>query len=311
MAVAEIVFRLPPVVARTGGYTPGLRRWEQENYDRIWETHELGLRTLHGNLQKPAGVTRIVVLGDSFSWGDKIARTEDVWPFVLERELVRRGWTAEVVNLAQRGFTSVNEAVQLEEVGWGLDPDVVVQQFYLNDPLPSGPRYRRVGEDWLFRPWRLAPWGHETLDRSSYLYSFANARFGILQRRFRRVRGYEALYHDDFAGWQAARRAIAAMASSAEARGVRFLAVVFPTFSAAGLGRDGYPHLALHDEIRAAYAEQGVPLLDLRERFAERDPDARSWWALPNDAHPNAEAHALAGRAVAAWLDDRQSARPR
>ena len=53
----------------------------------------------------------------------------------------------------------------------------------------------------------------------------------------------------------------------------------------------------------SAYAELEVPLLDLRETYAEQASPGRAWWALPSDAHPSPEAHALAGRTLAAWLE--------
>jgi hypothetical protein len=52
-------------------------------------------------VRKEAGTERIVVLGDSFTWGDKIASSDSTWPAQLEQQL-RDGWPGrriEVVNL--------------------------------------------------------------------------------------------------------------------------------------------------------------------------------------------------------------------
>src|SRR5262249_27294369 len=92
MGVAEIIFRLPLVVAVTGGNTPGMIRWQEENYDKVVTTRNaLGLRSLHLDHPKPEGFSRIITLGDSFTWGDKIAHTEDTWPYVVEQLLQQKG----------------------------------------------------------------------------------------------------------------------------------------------------------------------------------------------------------------------------
>ena len=54
---------------------------------------------------------RIIVLGDSFTWGDKLANHEDLWTSVLERNLQQdiNDKDIEVVNLGLKGFTTVNE----------------------------------------------------------------------------------------------------------------------------------------------------------------------------------------------------------
>ncbi|MDJ0787399.1 MAG: SGNH/GDSL hydrolase family protein [Myxococcota bacterium] len=279
-------------------------RWEAEHYDRIWEQNELRLRSLNLERGRQPGVTRILVLGDSFSWGDKIARTRDTWPYVLESQLRRDGHRVEVVSLAKGGFTTVNHGERLDAMGWEFEPDLVLLQSYLNDPLPSGPGYRREGERWLYRLWPLLPGLHDRLDRASYLYSFLNARFAVLQGRVRELQDYHALYRDDFEGWLAAQKALAGMASAASERGVPLLGVLFPSFSVASLHEAAYPYVGVHEKIARVHDELEIPLLDLREALAQRDPKGVAWWALPCDAHPSQEAHALAGAVLAEWLPE-------
>jgi len=104
--LGEAVFRLPWIVARTGGNTPGTIAWEQR-YDDVERRNPLGLRSFHTAEPKAAGVRRIVVLGDSFSHGDAVARTEDLWPYVLECALGQHGGlTVEAINLGRGGLTT-------------------------------------------------------------------------------------------------------------------------------------------------------------------------------------------------------------
>lgn len=298
VGLCEAAFRLPVVVARTGGNTPGMLRWEEKNYDRQWEKNLFRLRSLHVDHPKPQGALRVLTLGDSFTWGDKIARTEDTWPYVMEAALMRRGRRVEVVNLATRGYTTVNEAEALRKLGWAFSPDAIVVQFYLNDTLPSGPNFAREGDRWQFRTWPLAPFGDDVLDAHSYFYSFLSTSFRSMQMGWRHADGYAPLFADDFSGWKDCKTALREIAFRANEMKVPLLVVLFPAFTPGKLDADTYPYAAIHRKVMAALDEIGVPALDLAPVYAKTGKDGSEWWALPCDRHPNVEAQALAGEAV-------------
>lgn len=144
----EMLFRIPSVAARWG--TPAeLSAWDSR-YDRVWKENVFGFRSRHETVARSSGVNRAVVLGDSFTWGDKIAETDDAWPARLEAILNRTGDEAwEVINMAQNGYTTANEAELLRRLGWQFDPDLVLVQFYINDALPSGGDFTHVLGSWL------------------------------------------------------------------------------------------------------------------------------------------------------------------
>jgi hypothetical protein len=82
--------------------------------------------------EKPAGVRRIVCLGDSFTAGYEVA-VEDCFASVLERELAARGHRVEVLNSGVSGFGTAEECLYLERELIRYAPDVVVLSFYGND----------------------------------------------------------------------------------------------------------------------------------------------------------------------------------
>lgn len=314
----EVLFRLPFVVARTGGNSPGTARWERENYDRSWEANRLHVRSLHVDEPKSKDTLRVLTIGDSFTWGDKIARTEDIWPYVLERDLVESGTPATVVNLAVGGYTTVNEAEVMRTTGWSLEPDVLIVQLYLNDTLPSGPGLKRESDSWYFRTWPLLPAvANRMLDAHSYFYSFLSSRFRSLQVGIRYPEGYAPLFADAFPGWQACKAALADIEREARARDVRMLVVLFPSFATPGLEDDTYPYAAIHRKVLETLDGLGVPALDLRPVYAKRGGPSRSWWALPCDTHPGVAAHRIAGEEVLkrmrdlGWVTRGSSPRPR
>jgi lysophospholipase L1-like esterase len=298
VGACELLFRVPAIVALTGGDTPGMMRWEEKNYDRLWEKNLLRLRSFHVDHPKPQGTTRVLAIGDSFTWGDKIAKAEDTWPYVMEAALKRPGRRVEVINMATRGYTTVNEAEALRKLGWAFAPDVLVVQFYLNDTLPSGPNFAREGDRWQFRTWPLAPVGDDVLDAHSYFYSFLSTSFRSMQMGWRHADGYAPLFADDFSGWQDCKTALREIAFRANEMHVPLLVVLFPAFTPGKLDADTYPYAPIHRKVLAALDEIGVQALDLAPVFAKTGKDGKEWWALPCDRHPSVAAQALAGEAI-------------
>jgi lysophospholipase L1-like esterase len=97
-------------------------------------TNSLGLRSADVAQPKPAGIFRILALGDSvtFGWG---LRGEDAYPSQLASLLatLRPNQRFEVVNAGVSGYGTWQQARWLEEAGLALQPDVVVVQAHLND----------------------------------------------------------------------------------------------------------------------------------------------------------------------------------
>lgn len=90
---------------------------------------------------KPEGVTRILLLGDSFTFGD--ANDYDkIWPVVFERELLQKGLAVDVVKAGVSGYDTQKEFLYLKRLFSKYKPDIVVLTFLPNDlftnqPLPA------------------------------------------------------------------------------------------------------------------------------------------------------------------------------
>lgn len=86
------------------------------------------------SLQKPPQTFRILVLGDSVTFGHG-ATFETTYPFLLEQRL--RDWRPDVAwevwNLGVPGYNTRQELSYLQEVGPRFDPDLVIIGFYPND----------------------------------------------------------------------------------------------------------------------------------------------------------------------------------
>ncbi len=83
--------------------------------------------------EKPAGVKRIVAIGDSYGMGYEVT-LEDTYLSVMERELNAAGIKAEVVNLSVSGHGTAEELITLREEGLKYDPDLVLVSWTDTDP---------------------------------------------------------------------------------------------------------------------------------------------------------------------------------
>ena len=86
---------------------------------------------------KPEGVTRIVVLGDSFTFGEN-ETDQAIWPVQLERQLDG----VEVLNLAVHGYGTDRQLLALEQEGVKYHPDVVVLGCFVPGVFRNGLAFR-------------------------------------------------------------------------------------------------------------------------------------------------------------------------
>jgi len=299
LSVAEVVLRSPPL-ARRFGPPSELAAWD-DRYDRSWERNVFGFRSDHESIARKPGVSRVITLGDSFTWGDKIARTEDTWSSQLEKGLGQAypGAAFEVINMGRSGFTTANEAEHLRRLGWQFDPDLVVIQFLANDALPSSPDFGSEGEVWLFPQHSLLPVRFRSGPvRSSALLSFLDGQYNGLRLGRDPYRKYFELFEADALGWQQLQYAFAEIADSATARRVPVVLVIFPSFIPGIWTAESHPLSPLYQKIRGVAEEIGFHVLDLSSAFAEDGGDWRRWWATPYDRHPSPEGHAAAARTL-------------
>jgi lysophospholipase L1-like esterase len=118
-----------------------------------------GLRGPELPYPKPTGTTRILFLGDSVTFGYRVAY-EDTIVHHVEQELRELGHPVEAINAGVGGYSPWQELAYLEGEGLRYQPDLVVLSFVLNDvttkfglPRFGGSRVafqlRQAGGPWL------------------------------------------------------------------------------------------------------------------------------------------------------------------
>ncbi len=106
---------------RMWGMGPGVRR----NGDVTATIGENGLRGQPPELPRPAGRERVMVIGDSSFFGHGL-RDDETIPARIGETLRARGVDADVVNAGIPGYSTVQSRILLDELGWSLEPTLVV-----------------------------------------------------------------------------------------------------------------------------------------------------------------------------------------
>jgi lysophospholipase L1-like esterase len=95
----------------------------------VYAYNSVGFRDREHSKQKPPGVMRVVVIGDSVTEGTGV-EADAIFSSQLQHML---GPQHEVINLGMSGLNTPQEVHILEVEGLSYDPDVVVVNFVLND----------------------------------------------------------------------------------------------------------------------------------------------------------------------------------
>jgi lysophospholipase L1-like esterase len=258
-----------------------------------YRINSLGFRGPETTLEKPPGVFRIVGIGDSFTFGIGV-RSRDTFLGVLQRRLDAAfgGGAYEVLNLGASGYDTAAEVSLLEHFGLQLEPDVVVLVFFPND---TGGGAAAVAFN-ASTPAERQPWWRARLRLVDLLMS----RHERQQAVDGLVASYRASFREGHPGWKRARRSLVRAKRLLDRRDATLVLVIFPVLWELS---DDHPFARIHETV-AAFAEGvGIPVLDLLPAFrGHRGPEL---WAHPNNQHPNARAHAIAGDALFAFLKER------
>ena len=241
---------------------------------------------------KPPQTFRIITVGDSFAFGDRL-QFDDTFSKRIERWLNLRGGElkAEAINLSKPGFSTFDEVRLVREAVTRMNPDLVILQFTLNDPE--------------LRPYRdthrakLAP---SRLEQPPFSH-WHSLQLILKRLKNRRSRAefkeyYQDLFNDP-ATWERCANALKDIRSLADGRSVPLVAVIFPLFDYSF--DQTYPFLDLHHKVQQHLSALAVPTLDLFEAY--RGKDNYRLTVIPGaDSHPNEIANRIAAEEIYKFL---------
>jgi hypothetical protein len=248
-------------------------------------TNSLGLRDREYPPRPDAGVTRILLLGDSHTlgWGVPLEQTISRQ---LERRLNAGPRAFEVINLGVGNYNAIMVAEQFRQKGLPLHPDIVIWIYFVNDaeatPAPSG------------------PWFH--LGRHSYLGALLFDRYVALRARldpgFDWRERYAALYRPENPWLAPNREAIAGLWDLCRQHAIPGVMASLPCLQQL----DPYPLPEATEFARNAAAESRVRFVDLLPVLAPEPPE--TLWVSAEDPHANGRAAARIAAALHGALAD-------
>lgn len=110
-------------------------RLRYNNYDYFVKTNSLGFASPEKDLSsKPANEKRIMIIGDAFSMPEGM-EYDFSYPFLLEKILRSEYKNLEinVINAGVTGYGPIEEYAQLKKFIDTLQPDIVINQFFVNE----------------------------------------------------------------------------------------------------------------------------------------------------------------------------------
>lgn len=101
---------------------------------------------------KLADTTRVLLIGDSFTYGEA-NHYDDIWPVIFERRILEQGYDADIIKAGVPGFDTTKELQYLKRLYPIYKPDIVVFVFLPNDLFTNTPLDNNASTnyDWVVR----------------------------------------------------------------------------------------------------------------------------------------------------------------
>lgn len=268
------------------------RNW----YERIAikNSHDYWERELQAYMptNRPDDLVVIAAVGDSFTWGQGLARADERFTNLLDQSL---GDKVVVLNFGRGGYNTQDIMTRIMPDVTPLKPPIVVM-FYLSNDIHDG--LTKVAPP---PPPPAEKWEHRALvgfPAWNFLYWKV---FAKLQFEETAMNSYDILCdrYEDEKNFQAHKSDLQEFARQVRAGGSLPVVVNLP-----------FPHLwenvgpersaRVKKRILDALESTGMPLLDLSE--LESQFPAGQFEVNSMDAHPKAEVHAAIAQKVEPWL---------
>jgi len=247
-------------------------------------TNSIGNKDLEYAMEKPQGVYRMAVLGDSVAFGLGV-RTEDLFSKQLERTLNAGSFDrpkydrVEILNFSVIGYNSWQEEIVLREKVLRTNPDVAIVGYCMNDDT------RTDGIDPLAKqmhPKALGSRLHSRLINLS-MHSFERLTYSI----FTNSDGAESLFNS---------------LKNAQAQfNVLPILLIFP-YRFDDLAT--YQEISKHRGIRALAESKGIRVLDFIDYTKQLSPEDRA--KLYRNVNDRTHFSKAGMQALAGWLFERR-----
>ena len=244
--------------------------------------NKYGYRDYEYSLQKPQNVFRVLVLGDSQTFGHGIKKLEDTWVKKLEARLRKEGDGSEieVLNISGPGWNSDTHLYALFADGLKFNPDLVILAYYHNDiPFPISVNCNSSDR-------KVVP--DISIFQSSKLASFIDFRMNRLLEKLGEKPSYPDCLNQvyDSIGWEMNKFYLDIMGLALSVKKIHFMITVIPLIHQLD---NSYPLLGPHEKLKEFAQKRNLEFLDLYEE-GFKNLDANKLKISKTDHHLNQHA---------------------
>lgn len=261
----------------------------------------LGLRDKDYSPHKPENCVRVLILGDSFTFGSGVADNDSIFPELLEKKLneefSQKGKTIEILNGGISGSLTNQWVDLLEKVKYSFKPDIIQIVFFLRD----GTRTSSMGG--FFGPIR-----DELKNKNQmsvlYQYSYVFRVYQDFMDRNYLSEKYSKSLNESYLGgplqteeWEIAKENIRKIKTIGDQLNSTVSLVVFPILVELN---DNYPFQKINNLVVDFALQSNLQTHNLLPAFKGKNgPDL---WVSPFDQHPNTLGHEIAANSILPFL---------
>lgn len=259
-----------------------------------------GLRDDEIPYQKPDNETRILLLGDSVTFGYGVPVEEtfaDQWEAWLNENSETR-W--QVINSGVPSYTTVQEARWFETEGLRYQPDAVIVTYVMNDPEPvhqllDNGGFEILEVDRMYRDIAdLFPDPILPFTRTSHAMNFINRSLLHAHPNWQEVHDRMTAYFNrgifETPYWDDCLEAFEAIRNRCDEEGIFFLIIQHPLmFRLHSI--DEHSFMTHYERVERALIERGIAFVNPLPDYIGESVDAMR--AYVDDPHPSAAAHRI------------------
>jgi len=274
------------------------RRYDKEAQPYFIAINSKGLRDREHSYEKPPGIFRIVVIGDSFVFGAGGVEPAKRFTDILQASTSN----TEVINMGVPAYGTDQEYQYLAEEGFKYHPDLVILCAFYNDfsesfstlnPSNGRPKgyFSMEGGQLAFHPPSFSLLYR--LGRHSYLAGLANLELSKLSRAYDKAMRRGDLVLDLSERMATFKQLFASAADLCRQHGAEFVLVYLPP-------RAQYQPWIIQDVMAELAATKSIKTLDLMEtmKLANRAKPAY----FSHDIHFNEYGHQVVAKALLGYL---------
>jgi hypothetical protein len=257
---------------------------------RAYRINSSGYRGKEYPKQPPSNTVRIVFLGDSETFAERLSDQETV-PGSLEEYLNAKDnqRNYEVVNFGVLGYNTAQEFECLKRKAIHWNPSVVILYYAFNDPEIDTPI------DFTASGLLI----HSQLYRFAMYSRHSMSSLSELKKKAKNYNEYLNLLHSSVYS-EASKSILGNIADYLAARNIKFFLLIVPEIYQVKNFKDAYPYYGIHQKL-ALLESPKINVVDTLPVFAKRFPRPIDLYVTPFDSHKNA----VANQTVAEVIGDK------